>query len=215
LMVPRETANERDWRLYQELAAQADLILSSGRYLREWSLGRAQEILQVDEPRFADLRAWRLSRGLKPTADIGVISSRLEFPVPPVLSAGGRRLIAITAGKPDAERVKLIRDGGGEVIIAGEADVEGPELMRQLVGLGYHTVYSAAGPRILQLLTTGGVLDRLYLTWAGVLLGGETYATLYEGPRLIPPAGFRPASIYLDRAGPGGTGQLFLAYDRV
>ena len=28
--IPKTTANERDWRLYQELAAQADLILSTG-----------------------------------------------------------------------------------------------------------------------------------------------------------------------------------------
>ena len=64
LMVPKETANERDWRLYQELATQADIIISSGRYLRDWADGRAQEILQVDDPRFKDLRDWRSERGL-------------------------------------------------------------------------------------------------------------------------------------------------------
>ena len=47
LMVPKATANGRDWRLYQELAAQADIILSSGRYLREWAEGRAQEICTI------------------------------------------------------------------------------------------------------------------------------------------------------------------------
>ncbi|HWU36972.1 MAG TPA: hypothetical protein VN203_04935, partial [Candidatus Acidoferrum sp.] len=56
LAVPKSTSNSRDWRLYQELAAQADLILSSGRYLRDWAEGRAQEILQIDNPAFADLR---------------------------------------------------------------------------------------------------------------------------------------------------------------
>jgi hypothetical protein len=44
LMVPKNTANDRDWRLFQELAAQADLIISTGRYLRDWAEGRAQEI---------------------------------------------------------------------------------------------------------------------------------------------------------------------------
>ena len=34
LTVPKSTANERDWRLFQELAAQADIIISSGRYAR-------------------------------------------------------------------------------------------------------------------------------------------------------------------------------------
>ncbi len=66
LMVPKNTANDRDWRLYQELAAQADLIISSGRYLRDWADGRAQEILRVDDPEFADLKAWRLDQGLPP-----------------------------------------------------------------------------------------------------------------------------------------------------
>src|SRR5690242_10250320 len=59
LRVPPATANDRDWRLYQELAAQADVLISSGRYLREWAEGKAQEILQVDDPKFADLRRWR------------------------------------------------------------------------------------------------------------------------------------------------------------
>ena len=64
LVVPKGIANERDWRLFQELAAQSDLIISSGRYLREWVDGRVQEILQVDDPRFADLREWRVGQGL-------------------------------------------------------------------------------------------------------------------------------------------------------
>ena len=63
LTVPKAIANERDWRLFQELAAQADLIISSGRYLRDWADGRAQEILQTDDPRFADLRQWRQDQG--------------------------------------------------------------------------------------------------------------------------------------------------------
>jgi len=52
LTVPETIANDRDWRLFQELAAQADLIISSGRYLRDWADGRAQEILRVDDPKF-------------------------------------------------------------------------------------------------------------------------------------------------------------------
>src|SRR3990172_3258808 len=32
-VIPKTIANERDWRLFQELLMQADIILSSGRYL--------------------------------------------------------------------------------------------------------------------------------------------------------------------------------------
>ncbi len=67
-MVPKDTSNPRDWRLYQELAAQADLFLSTGRYLRDWAEGNAQEILQMDNPKFADLREWRIARGSKTSA---------------------------------------------------------------------------------------------------------------------------------------------------
>ena len=33
--VPSATVNSRDWRLYQELAGQADLLVTSGRYFRQ------------------------------------------------------------------------------------------------------------------------------------------------------------------------------------
>jgi hypothetical protein len=52
LVIAMNTANERDWRLFQEFAAQADSIISSGGYLREWVQGHAQEVLKVDDPLF-------------------------------------------------------------------------------------------------------------------------------------------------------------------
>ncbi len=38
--IPEQVANKRDWRLFQELAVQADVVLSSGRYLRDYAAGR-------------------------------------------------------------------------------------------------------------------------------------------------------------------------------
>jgi hypothetical protein len=56
MTVPKQTANDRDWRLFQELAVQADILITSGRYLRDYAEGRAQEILRVyEDPAFADL----------------------------------------------------------------------------------------------------------------------------------------------------------------
>ena len=91
LTVPKAIANERDWRLFQELLAQSDIILSSGRYLRDVADGRAQELLQVGDPEFADLRAYREQQGLNPYPDIAIISRTLDFPVPGVLTVGGGR----------------------------------------------------------------------------------------------------------------------------
>lgn len=214
LMVPKATANERDWRMYQELAAQADIILSSGRYLREWAEGRAQEILQVDDARFADLREWRERNGLSPQADIAIISASLDFPIPPVLTAGGRRVFVITPENPQPKRVSEIEAQAGQVIVAGKGSVDGALMLQRLAKLGYRTVYSAAGPRILHLLVMGGVLDRLYLTYANRILGGPSFATILEGPLLIPPVGLKINEIYLDPHALDGLGQLFVSYDR-
>jgi riboflavin biosynthesis pyrimidine reductase len=214
LMVPKSTSNARDWRLLQELAAPDDLILSTGRYLREWAQGRAQEILQVDDPRFADLRVWRLERGLPQQPDIAIISASLDFPIPEVLTAAGRRVVVVTTGSPDPERVAEIEARAGQVLVAGESSVDGATMLEQLNRLGYTTVYSAAGPKVLHLLLAGGALDRLYLTYANRILGADQFATIVDGPSFDPALDFRIDRVYLDPAGLDGLGQLFVAYDR-
>ena len=215
LVVPKMTANERDWRLFQEVAAQADIIISSGRYLREWAEGRAQEILQVDDPRFADLRDWRQSHDLRPQPDIAIISGSLRFPIPEVLTAGGRKFVVFTIEGHAPERIEEIRAKGGEVFVTGKDSVSGALMVDKMSELGYQTVYSSAGPKINHLLLAGGALDRLYLTYANRLLGGSTYASILEGELLNPPTDLKINSIYYDPAGVDGLGQLFVVYDRV
>lgn len=213
LRVPEAIANERDWRLFQELAAQADIVISTGRYLREWAEGLAQEILQIDDPRFADLRAWRERRGLPPLPDIAIISDSLRFPIPEVLTAGGRRAVVFTTADPEPGRVKEIETQAGQVFVAGKDSVDGAIMVGQLKELGYQTVYSAAGPQVLHLLLAGGVLDRLYLTQAHRLLGGQPYATIVEGPVFDPPPDVTIHTVYLDPHGLDGVGQLFFSFD--
>lgn len=215
LMVPKDTANERDWRLFQELAAQADMIISSGRYLRDWMDGRAQEILQTDDPRFADLRQWRKDRGLHPHPDIAIISGSLNFPVPEILVAGGRKVVIFTTANADPKRVAALQSDSCQVIAAGEDHVEGAALVQKMGELGYHTIYSSTGPKVLHLLLAGGVLNRLYLTQANRILGGKTYSTIVEGSLFEKGLDLQINSIYLDSAALGGLGQLFVAYDRV
>lgn len=214
MTVPKTIANDRDWRLYQELAAQSDILLSSGRYLRDWAAGRAQEILQVDDPRYADLRAWRVERGLSPQPDIAIISGSLDFPIPPVLVSGGRRALIITAGNPDPAKRKEIELHGVQVIVAGDRGVDGALLVQRLAELGYRTIYSAAGPRVLHLLVSAGVLDGLYLTFANRLLGDRPFSSIIEGPLLVPPVDLKLQHIYLDAQALNGLGQLLVSYQR-
>lgn len=213
LMVPKETANERDWRLFQELATQADMVISSGRYLRDWEDGRAQEILEVDDPRFEDLRQWRLSEGLPPHPDIAIISGSLSFPIPEVLTQGGRKVIVITIAKADKERIQQIESKGAKVFLAGEDSVNGQEMIRIMTELGYKTVYSSAGPKIHHLLLAGKVLDRLYLTFADRILGNKTYSTIVEGFQFSPAIDMNLRRLYYDPHALSGLGQLFGTYD--
>ena len=143
-----------------------------------------------------------------------MISGSLEFPIPDVLTAGGRRIVVFTTQDADPARVAEIEDKAGRVLIAGRESVDGAHMVRLLGELGYRFVYSATGPKVLHLLLAGGVLDRLYVTFAGRLLGGSPFSSIVEGDLLEPPADMSLGSLYVDPAGPGGGAQLFATYDR-
>ncbi len=77
--VPAETRNASDWRLSQELMAQADVLIIGGSYLsRVGDPGsHAQDILYQFEPgaEFAELGEWRLRTGYaKRSPDLAVIA---------------------------------------------------------------------------------------------------------------------------------------------
>jgi hypothetical protein len=67
---------------------------------------------------------------------------------------------------------------------------------------------------VLRLLLAGGVLDRLYLTQTGRILGGERYATIVEGAMLEPAVDFELEMLHYDPAALDGLGQLLFVYDR-
>ena len=208
--------NPRDWRLFQELAVQTDILITSGRYLREYSTSVKQEILQIyDDPQFEDLRNWRLSRGLSSQPDLAVISGRLDFDVPPALLGDDRSLLIFTTKSSDPNQIQRLKDQGARILFAGEESVDGQKLCAHMTELGYRTAYSGAGPKVLHLLALSGVLDRLYLTFANRLLGGEPYASILEGPLLDPPFDLQLNTLYFDPYGIEGLGQLFASYDRV
>ena len=216
MVVPDQITNPRDWRLFQELAVQADILITSGRYLRDYAEGRAQEILRVyDDPQFADLKDWRTERGLSPQPDLAVISGSLDFPVPPALIQGDRNIVVITTSRADPERIKPLESQARKVIIAGEGSVNGYRLVESLLEMGYRTIYNTTGPKVLHLLLAAGVLDRLYLSFVTRLLGGSPFSSIVEGGLLDPPADFVLNTIYLDPHALNGLGQLLTSYNRV
>jgi riboflavin biosynthesis pyrimidine reductase len=212
--VPDQIANPRDWRLFQELAVQADLLITTGRYLRGYAAKGSQDILRVyDDPDLLDLKDWRIERGLLAYPDLAVISKSMKFPVPDDLRQEDRKVFVFTDRNADRARLEKIEEKVDDVIAVGEDAVDGEKLVDAIAALGYRVVYSAAGPKVHHLFSSAGVVDRLYLTLANTILGGDDYSSILEGPVLDRGAEFHLNSLYYDTAAIGGAGQLLLSYD--
>jgi riboflavin biosynthesis pyrimidine reductase len=215
LYLPDSIKNDRDWRLFQELAVQADLLFTSGRYLREYAAGGSQEILQVyDDPRFEDLLSWRAARGLPDYPDLAVISASADFSIPEAFSSSDRRVYVVTTESADRERLARLADRA-EICIAGKESVNGGEMVRTLFARGYRWMYNTTGPKVLHLLVSSGTLDRLYLTQTGRLVGGTPYATIVEGDLLEPPVDFKLVHLYFDPIANDGLGQVLSVFERL
>ena len=213
--VPPAIANPRDWRLYQELGAQADVLITTARYLRQLAIGEAQDMLPVgDSPDFEDLRRWRLAQGLQPQPDVAVLSASLDIPPETLTGLGDRRLYVITGESADGDRIAALRDHGIDVRLAGSGHgADGHRLIQTLAEEGYRSIYAIGGPSVMHTLAADGVLDRLYLTHAHVVLGGEDFDTFAWGSELSPALALQMGGLYYDPVAPAGAGQLMAYYD--
>jgi riboflavin biosynthesis pyrimidine reductase len=213
--VPAAITNPRDWRLYQELAGRADILITSGRYFRQSELDEAQDRLPVSgHPDYRDIREWRSRHGLEAQPDIAILSRSLEIPLEPLRTCRNRRIIVFTGRHADAGRKAMLKDHGIEVIVAGAGrTVDGTRLIASLATFGYRSIYAIAGPDVLHTLLKARVLDRLYLTMTHQLLAGDQFDTLTRGDPLDPPLNMQLISAYLDRHAPAGASQWFCVFE--
>ena len=208
--VPASLGNRRDWRLFQELAAQADVLITSGRYFRQLAKGTAQAMLPLgNEPEYADLHAWRRQQGFATQPDVVVLSRSLDIPAAAIRQLAGRRLIALTAAGHDSRQRSLLQAQGVEVVELGSEQVEGEALYGWLTSRGYRTAYMIAGPEVHATLLAAGRVGHLFLTTRHVLLGGSEFHTLLQGP-LPQPAELELRELYLDSS--PGREQSFAHY---
>ena len=170
LTVPAQIANPRDWRLVQELTAHADLLITSGRYLREYAEGGGQKILHVyDDPRFSDLKEWRLEAGLKPWPDIAVISNHLDL-------------------KPLAEQFGL-----NFKYFPIEAQTKAAQEALEIEELKKHNINLVILARYMQILSADFVnqfrnrIINIHHSFLPAFAGGKPYQQAYErGVKIIP-----------------------------
>ncbi len=213
--VPAAITNPRDWRLYQELAGQADILITSGRYFRQSEIEEAQDRLPVSgHPDYRDIREWRDRHGLAAQPDIAILSRSLAIPLESLNAYQNRRIIVFTGRQAEADRIARLREHGVEVIAAGvDRTVDGAVLVATLAAMGYVSIYAIAGPDVLHTLLKARVLDRLYLTTTHQLLAGEHFDTLTRGGGFDPALGMQLVSLYLDRHAPSGASQWFSVFE--
>jgi riboflavin biosynthesis pyrimidine reductase len=215
--VPPAIANRRDWRLFQELAAQADLLVTSARYFRQLASHEAQDELPVgSSPEFDDLRAWRVAHGLSAQPDIAVFTASLDIPVQALHQHRDRKLFLVSGALVDAEKLRqLMNSSHAQHLSCGEqTQVDASLLRAKLAELGYKRVYSIAGPAVLHTLIRGNALDRLYHTTAHCLLGGTQFDTIAWGAPVQPAFNMHLQAMYLDPHAPADAGQTLAVYDR-
>lgn len=212
-VVPASLANKRDWRLYQELAAQSDVMLTSARYFRQLEQGNAQDLLPVGtEAEYADLGEWRRNEGLKPQPDVVILSRTLEIPEKAIAAVQDRRVLVFTGKGADAAAVQRLESLGAEVRIGEGQQVDGGEVRRMLISEGYRSAYMIAGPEVHRTLIAGG-LDLLFLSQRHRLLGGDDVRSILQG-ELDKPVDMELQSLHLDEKAMLHThgGQSFACY---
>jgi riboflavin biosynthesis pyrimidine reductase len=204
-----------DWRLFQELQAQADCIVTHGSYLRAVGKGKFPDILQVGlSSGSTDIGRWREEHGLTRQPAIAIVSRALDFPVPPSLERYQQRVHIITGHGAATDRVAAWRERGYEVVVAGAGEsVQGAPLIRALGERGYGCVYLMAGPQMLETVLRDGSLSRLYLTMTHQLIGGETFHTLTTGSRLGARGRLQLNTLFYDAEAPKGTGQWLASFN--
>ncbi|MFN3919669.1 MAG: RibD family protein [Methylohalobius sp.] len=213
--LPKSLTTPEDFRLFLELEAQADCLITHGGYLRALAEGRLGNVLQIGaHPVGGDLVEWRRSVGLAPQPAIAIASASLDFVIPDSVRAHLQPVYIFTGEGADPSRVEAWRKEGYPVIFAGPGQtVQGRCLIPILGRLGYRSIYLIAGPAMLDTVVRGGYLNRLYQTITHQLMGGEAFRTMVPGPELGPIGHLRLRALYYDPAGPGGAGQWFAQFD--
>ncbi len=215
--LPKTLTTPDDFRLFVELEAQADCLITHGGYLRALAEKRLGNILQIglEEPH-RDLQTWRMEQGLAPQPAIVVASASLDFPMPESIILHRQPCYIATGQRVAPERIAHWQRQGFEVLICGEgALVEATPLVQRLGAKGYRSIYLIAGPHMLDTVVRQGCLGLLFQTITHQLLGGESIRTLLPGPEMGVFGHLKMQSLYYDPCSPLGTGQWFAQFQNL
>ena len=214
--LPDGLTNPRDWRLFQELQAHADCLVTHGGYLRAFASGRLGNVLQAGLAAGSeDIARWREMHAAVAQPAIAVVSASLDLPIPDSLLAHRQPVHVLTTAGAGGDRRAALEGAGYDVrghrtrtvgACPGRGRGSGRARLRRL--------YLQTGPRMLESALRDRVLARLYLTISHRLAGGERFDTMVRGGAPLGAAGrLRLGALYLDEAPGLDCGQLFARFD--
>ena len=211
--LPKSLTSDEDFRLFLELHAQADCLITHGGYMRSLATQKLGNILQLPNSRDCeDLYNWRALQGLSPHPALVIASSSLDFPMHPSIKEHEQPAYIATGQQADASKIKKWQDDGYEVLITGKSDsVEGKPLIDALTEKNYKHFYLIAGPKMLHTMVDDQQLNKLYLSYSHQLLGGEFFRTKLDGPVLNSPK-LELTSLFYDESSKNKHGQFFSSY---
>ncbi|GLY17491.1 dihydrofolate reductase family protein [Kineosporia rhizophila] len=153
-----------DKATFHVLRGLADVVLVGAGTVRAEGYGVPQA-----DPAFTERRR---SRGQQPAPALAVVTRSGD--VPAGLLDG--TTFVVTTTRADLTRLRE-QAGPGQVIVAGDDDVDLDDAVRVLAGRGHRRVLLEGGPSLLGQALAAGQVDELCLTWAPTLVAGG-------GPRI-------------------------------
>ena len=215
--IPKHIMSSSDFRLFMELHAQADCLITHGGYLRALASKKLGNILQVgSHPQCTGLINWRKNNKLSEQPAIVIASASLDFPMHESLKNTQQPVYIATGVNADPYRVDKWKKLGYSVLFCGKDKmVQGAKLIHQLSLLGYKSIYLIAGPQMLDTMVRDNQLSRFYQTITHQLIGGKNFRTLLSNSELGSKGNLTLKSLYYDydTSSPTSSGQFFMQFE--
>ena len=184
----RPLQSAADETVFHVLRAVADAVLVGAGTVRAEKYGPVRPRPQG--------RSWRLNRNRAEQPPLVIVSRSLDLD-PSARCFAGPAVVVTCAAAPGPERF-------GDVVVAGEDEVDLPEALRQLHDRGLTRLLCEGGPHLLTTLLQQGLVDELCLTHTPMLVG--------PAPSLLTVAQQQPVALQLQHLIDGGDGVLLARY---
>lgn len=212
--LPELLKSDEDFRLFLELYAHADCIVTHAGYMRSLAAGRLGNVLQLPQLAWTeDIHAWRRDRGLPVAPDVVIISSSLEFPWHGSLDEFGQNVhIATGARTPANLKQAWVKRGHKVYELGASRQVDAKPLIDFVTQKGYQSVYLVAGPQLLQELLIHSYVDRFFMTVCHQLLGGWDFQSLVPEHKLGDKGKMQLQRLYMDHENSSMLGQWYAEF---